>query len=472
MRVLKNYLYNVTYQLLVLIIPLVTIPYLARHLGPTGVGINAYTSSIMSYFALLGSLGISLYGTREIAMVRDNATKRSQLFWEIEGIQFVISMAALLAFYVFVWFQPQYQSYFLLQSITLIGSAVDISWFFMGLEDFRKTVVRDAFVRIISLIVIFTWVKQPQDLWIYILVLALSGLLGNLSLWPYLHDLLTHVPHQRLQIWRHLRPSLILFVPTASMQLYILMNKTFLKHMVSVQASGFMDYSDRIINIALIVVTSLSAVVLPHISNLFAQHDLNAVHRSLYRSFQYVSAIAIPIAFGLYAVASPIVNWLLTPRFGLTGILLMIQAPCIVLIAWNNAIGKQYLIPVNRVRDYTLAVSFGALLNVFLNLGFIHWFGVYGAAYATVGTEVFVTGVELLLVRHQLKFTLLFHNLWKFLVAAAVMNVIVIICQHHLPATLPYFVLEISIGALVYGLGLLALRTDSVTQVLSHLRSH
>ncbi|MEQ6366320.1 oligosaccharide flippase family protein, partial [Lactiplantibacillus plantarum] len=87
MKVVRNYLYNAGYQLLNLIVPFITVPYIARVLGPEGVGINSYTNSIITYFLLIGTLGITVYGNREITYHRDNVNERSKIFWEIELLQ-------------------------------------------------------------------------------------------------------------------------------------------------------------------------------------------------------------------------------------------------------------------------------------------------------------------------------------------------------------------------------------------------
>ncbi|WP_281166274.1 lipopolysaccharide biosynthesis protein, partial [Liquorilactobacillus sicerae] len=149
-----------------------------------------------------------------------------------------------------------------------------------------------------------------------------------------------------------------------------------LKNMVSVQAAGFMDYSDSFINASMILVTSLSMVLLPRITNLFANNKIEAIHQSLYKSFQFITALAVPLMFGLAVVAPHFTVWFLTPKFAVTGTLLIIQTPIILLIAWNNTIGKQYLLPVNRMRDYTLSIVNGVFVNLVANYFCIHYLGV------------------------------------------------------------------------------------------------
>lgn len=138
MKIVKNYLYNVGYNILILLTPLLTVPYISRVLGSTGVGINATTNSVITYFLLAGTVGITIYGNREIAFIREDFEKRSQVFWEIELLQITTIGLAYLAFCIFLFFQNQLKMYFFYQSFLIIAGAFDISWFFMGLEDFKK----------------------------------------------------------------------------------------------------------------------------------------------------------------------------------------------------------------------------------------------------------------------------------------------------------------------------------------------
>ncbi|RXA74293.1 flippase, partial [Pediococcus acidilactici] len=170
MKIVKNFLFNVSYQVFILLVPLVTTPYISRVLGSEGVGINAYTNSIIQYFILFGSIGISTYGNRQIAYSRGNARDVSQDFWEISILRFLTIAISYIAFLIYLNFVSQYHGFFFAQSFQIIAAAFDISWLFMGLENFKITVLRNFVVKIISLVCIFTMVKTENDLGTYILI--------------------------------------------------------------------------------------------------------------------------------------------------------------------------------------------------------------------------------------------------------------------------------------------------------------
>lgn len=122
MNVVKNFFWNAGYQLFILIVPLITIPYISRVLGPTGVGVNSYTNSVVQYFILLGSLGINTYGNREVAYCRDSREKLSKVFWEISLLRFICIGIATVFYIIFVELTDQYRFIYILQGITLVGT--------------------------------------------------------------------------------------------------------------------------------------------------------------------------------------------------------------------------------------------------------------------------------------------------------------------------------------------------------------
>lgn len=216
----KNYIYNLAYQILVIIIPIITTPYVSRVLGAESIGIYSYTLSIATYFILFGSLGIALYGQREIAYKQDNKKEYSKTFWEIVILRFItMSIATITFYFAFVFRKNEYSTYYGILLLELIGNAFEIGWFFQGLEDFKKTVTRNLVVKLISVISIFVFVKSKNDLAKYFVIYVLSTLLGNASLWLYLPKTLEQVKINELNIVKHIKPTISLFIPQVATQI-------------------------------------------------------------------------------------------------------------------------------------------------------------------------------------------------------------------------------------------------------------
>lgn len=450
MKLIKNYFYNVGYQVFILLVPLVTTPYITRVLGSTGVGINAYTNSIIQYFILFGSIGISLYGNRTIAYERDDKQKMSQSFWEISILRFITITLAYVAFLVFLLFTKKYHQFYFYQSFQVIAAAFDISWLFMGLEDFKRTVLRNFMVKIISVISIFMFVKTSHDVGIYILVLTLSTLFGNLTLWGYLKRMVVGPNWHHLNLIKHINPSISLFVPQIATQVYLLLNKTMLGSISGVQSSGFYENSDKIVKIILAVVTATGTVMLPRMAHTFATKNFEQLHKYLYLSFDFVSFVSFPAAFGLAALAPKFAVWFMGKEFAITGQLMAVESIIIILIAWSGVIGTQYLLPTNQTRQFTASVTAGAVVNLLLNIWLINQYGVMGAIIATVFSEFSVTVLQIYFIRNQISIRKLFNDTWKYFMAGLVMFFIVRYLNSIEPGKFMYFALQICIGGVIY----------------------
>lgn len=470
MTLIKNYLYNVGYQVFLLIVPLITIPYTSRVLGSEGIGIHAFTNSIIQYFILFGSIGINLYGNRTIAYSRDSKEKMSKIFWEIAIVRIVFIAISYITFLVFLFFINEYKPFYLYQSILILAAAFDISWFFMGIEDFKKTVARNTLVKLISVVLIFMFVKKQSDLGLYILILSSSTLFCNLILWPYLKTLINKVSLKSLNIFQHVRPSLALFVPQIATQVYLILNKTMLGILTNVENVAFYEQSDRIVKMALAVVTATGTVMLPRVANVFSKGDRKKVEYYLKTSFEFVTSISIPLAFGLSAIAPKFSVWFLGNEFRSTNVLISILSVVIVLIGWSNVLGTQYLLPTNQTRYFTASIIAGATTNLVINFLLINLFGVIGAVYATIISELVVTGTQLYFVRKTLNISSLYKGTWKYLLSAILMFGIVRWMNTILTGSLPNFLIEIFVGAVFYLIMLILLKANILNIVKQFIR--
>ncbi|MGO2722772.1 MAG: flippase [Lactobacillus sp.] len=477
MKLIKNYLYNAGYQLLVLLLPFITAPYIGRVLKPYGVGVNSYTNSIVQWFVLLAGVGISYYGNRQIAYVRSDRAKLSQTFWEIQLLKTLTTVIAFVLFFIFLRVYRQYTWYLWLQSLNVVAGVLDISWFYMGIEDFRSTVTRNTIVKLITVVAIFIFVKTPNDIGTYIVLLAVGLILGNLSLWLKLPKYLDCINFKGLRPLIHLRPTIAMFIPQIATQIYLILNKNMLGIFSGLTAAGFYNQADTMIKMVLAIVTATGTVMLPHVANAFARGEKEQVKRLLYSSFNFVSLLAVAMMFGMMAISRYLGLMFYGPGFGPVGQAMAAESIVILMIGWSNAIGMQYLLPVKRVKDFTWSVTLGAVVNIILNFPLIKLWGLMGAIWATVISETMVTGYQLYVVRHQLEFKQLFADLGKYLLAGVVMFVPVYwLDQLWQPKTLQLLPLLrllgiIGLGVVLYGLVLLATRPRLLGDAINLLRN-
>lgn len=450
MKVIRNYLYNAGYQILAMILPLITAPYVSRVLTPHGYGLNTFTNSIVQYFVLFGSIGIALYGNREIAYKRSNKEEMSRTFWEIQVLKTISIIVATTFYFIFLYFYQANHILMVFQTINLIAAAFDISWFFMGIEDFKKTVVRNTLVKLCSLVLIFIFIKEPSDLPLYILILGGSLLVGNLTLWPPLGKVLTKININSLHPVRHLRPTVELFIPQIATQVYVVLNRTMLGVMVGPDASGFYFSADNLIKVVLSIVTATGTVMLPHVSSAFAKGETEKTKYYLYNSFDFISFIAFPMAFGLASISLKLGPFFYGKGYEPVGEAILLESVVIVLIGWSNAIGTQFLLPTKQVRKYTHSVVLGAIINVLLNFPLILLWDLRGAVIATVISELCVTLYQLWAIREIINFSFLFNNLSKYIISSGMMFFVVFCLNQLISFNVLSLFLEICVGVTIY----------------------
>ena len=198
MGIKKNFMYNAAYQILLIILPLITTPYISRVIGVQGIGIYSYTYSIANYFVMFAMLGINNYGNRSVAKARENREELNYTFSSILLFHFIVSIIAILGYAVFILSTVNKENsfIFILQFFFVISSFFDINWFFFGMEQFKLTVVRNTFIKVLSVFLIFLFVKSKDDLWLYTLILVFSNLVSQLALWPFLLNMFHLLKYQ------------------------------------------------------------------------------------------------------------------------------------------------------------------------------------------------------------------------------------------------------------------------------------
>ncbi len=468
----RNYIYNLAYQILVLILPLITAPYISRTLGAENIGIYSYTLSISAYFILFGSLGIALYGKREIAYNQKDKKKCSLIFWEVNIFRFITMSISLLLFYLIFVNGSHYQMYYKILILEILGNCLDVSWFFQGLEEFKKTVTRNTIVKIISVICIFVFVKNENDLANYFLIYVLSILLGNGSLWLYLPKFIEKIKINELNILRHLKPTLSLFIPQIAIEVYTLLDRTMIGTIITDKSEvGFYDQSQKIIKLVLAIITSSGTVMLPRIAQNFADGNKKTVEAYMEKSFNLVFLLAFPMIFGIIAVANVFVPVFFGEGYDKVAILMSVISPIILLIGLSNVTGTQYLLPIKRQKQFTISVVCGAVINFIMNSILIWKFGAIGASIGTVIAELTVTSVQLYFVRKDFDFKKIIKSSKNYILSSLIMFFVCIMIGRAIDNNKVSTIVQVICGALTYAFSLLILKDSFVYEFLGRAKN-
>lgn len=399
----KNFLYNVLYQILLVILPLITAPYISRTLGATAVGVYSYTYSVAYYFLLIAMLGIGNHGNRSVAAVRDDREKLNKTFSSIYSLQIMTFSIAILAYaFYLVLFVKDNRLIVLLQLIYVTSGLFDIGWLFFGLEQFKLTVARNTLIKISTVVLMFTFVHKPSDLWKYTLIMSAGTLFSQAYLWLYVKKYVSFKKCSVKEIASNIKPVLILFIPVLAYSIYKVMDKIMLGNMSSYDQVGFYNNAEKIINIPMGIITALGTVMLPRMSNIVANRDKKRVDDYIRISAKLVTLLSSAIAFGLMGVSSVLAPVFFGDEFIACGEIIRLLSVTVFFIAWANVIRTQYLIPNKRDSIYLTSTMVGAILNLIINWMLIPKYQANGAAFGTIVAEFSVMLVQMVAVKNEL----------------------------------------------------------------------
>ena len=458
-QIVKNYIYNSAYQLLAIIIPIITAPYLSHVLGPDNLGIEGYVSSVCQIFTTVGMIGLTSYSTREIAYVRNDAYRRSKAFWELNLVRCMVFAMTLVVYFLVIWDSP-YRIYYLVQIVWLFSNFFDVSWLFSGMEIFRITVIRNVIIRFATVIFIFVFVKDRGDLYIYISLWALSQLIGTLSILPQVRKYIQYVPLSELEIKRHFLPSIRVFLPQLATMLYLQVDKVMIENLTNdTKQVAFYNQAEKLIKAPLALITAASTVMMPRIANVFVNKDIEKIRDYLKNCLEFLMLMSFPVAFGIAGLAKQLIPWYLGQDFLPVATAMMMLAPIIVAIAASSLSADQYFIATNQTRILAVSYTASAILNLIINFLLIPERGFIGAAIGTVVSEYFVFAVQYYVLNKQIHIMHTFIRCLKYGVFACVMYIAITFLGNDLGSDWRTTVIQIAVGAGTY-IGLLLISKD------------
>lgn len=451
----KNLAYQAFYEVFAIILPLLTSPYIARVIGAEGLGVFSYTYSIAYYFQLFGMLGIKFYGNRSIAQVRDDKDKTNTVYSEILIIHILLSIISFVIYIIYSVFIAKYEFYSLIQSIMVIAALFDVSWLFFGLEEFKTTVTRNTIIKVFSVASIFLFVHKKEDLWIYILIMAMSQLLGNLLLFIMARKYVNFSLPQFNQLSKHLKPLLILFIPVISTSIFKYMDKIMLGAIGDEVELGFYENAEKILNIPLGIIISFGSVMLPKMSNLVANRDDKASEKYISMSIRYMGCVSIAMAFGMASIGINFAPIFWGNEFAKAGYIIMLLAVSLPFTTVANIVRNQDLIPNGKDKYYSLAIIIGAVSNLVINFCLIPTLQSFGVAIGTIVSEILVCIVQMFMADKNNNYKSSILNASGFMIPGILMFITVYGIGKIVNGTIVSLLVQIFLGIIVYSISTL-----------------
>lgn len=462
----KNYAFNLFYQTVIIALPLVTTPYLSRVLGAEEIGKYSFAHSIVSYFSLAAALGSTVYGQRLIAKESDRE-ERTRLFFEVLLLRAMGVGAACLIYGFAVVPRSSSPLLYAVVALEILNVAFDISWFFQGAEDLKPVALCTAISKLFAVAGIFIFVKEPQDLIVYVIIYCGAYVLGSALPWVLLPRYLSLKDRRwrGLRIGRHFLPALSLFISQAAIQVYVVLDKTMIGVITGSDVeNGYYEQSQKLARVLVAIVTSLGVVMASRVAVLWKENKKSEVYSLIFDSFRFVFALGMPIAVGVPIVADRFVPIFYGEGFEPVAPLISVLAVMVLIIGCSNVVGIQLLVPTEREKLLTVSVVAGAVVNLFLNLWLIRLWGSTGAAIASLAAELAVTGVQFFFVRREISVLKVLKILLRYLLYGGIMGAVGLGASRLASEGFWGFAIVVASCAVTYG-GLLLVTRDKALNV-------
>jgi len=470
-KLISNYLFTVMYQLLLIVTPFITTPYISRVLKPEGIGVEAYVASIVQLFIVFLTLSFSLYGSRQIAS-KHNQKETSDEFWSIFFFKIISSLIVMVIYFLYVNRISEHRDLYLINILTLLANILDISWYFFGKEQIKKISIRNMVIKVIGIVLIFTFVKEYDDLDLYVLINAGTLFLGQLIMWiPLLREIL-FVKITLKKVASHFKPIMILFLPQIMIQIYILANKIILGNETGEVEVGYYNQAYKIITIALGVISSLGSVMLPRMASEFTRGNKEEMGKYVSFALQLILLITLPMTLGMIGIAPNFISWFLGEEFEPVTNLLMIMSPVIFFVGLANVFGIQILIGTNQQNKYSVAVTIGAILSLITNFLLIKPLASTATSIALLVGEGVGALIQIYFAKNYFNVKKFFIMFIKYFILSSFVYISVTLISKYLPFT-PLWItfIQLTAGMVTYMAGLIIIKEPIILRLINTVKS-
>ena len=268
-KIIENFSYLSVLQILSLITPLITYPYLVKTLGEVMYGTVVFAQAVVTYFNILVVFGFNFTAAKEVSIHRDSPKKLSEIISAVTIIKtlFLILSLLLISCYMFYTSKMDYSLYYLSFWIC-INEILFPTWFFQGIEEMKYITFINFGIRILFIGMIFVFIKSPEDYLFFPLLNGIGSLLAGIISFSLLYGKyklqLIKVPLKRLI--EYVKSSYHLFISNVSIQIYVNANKIIIGHFLGMREVTYYDLAEKITNMGKIPQSMISQVLYPKIS--------------------------------------------------------------------------------------------------------------------------------------------------------------------------------------------------------------
>lgn len=378
----KNFLYSALLTTANYIFPLLTFPYVSRILGADNIGLCGFIDSIINYFVLFSAMGMHVLGIREIAKAKTDKAELSKVFSSLFLLNAITTFVMLIVLIIATLTVPRlYEHYdlMIIGGVKLMFNFLLIEWLYKGLENFRYITIRTLIIRIIYVVSVFLFVKEKNDYPIYALLLTLM-IVGNAIINLNHSRKIVDLSFKNVDLKKYVKPFFMLGVYNLLTSMYTTFNVSYLGFATNDFEVGYYVTATKLYGIVFSIYTAFSGVMLPRMSSLLSDGNMDAFKRYIDRSFSFLLFMAIPLIIFSVFNAPGIIR--LISGAGYEGAILPMRLimPMMVIIGFELVFIEQILMPLQKDKSILFNSIVGAVVGVVLNILLVPSMGSVGSA--------------------------------------------------------------------------------------------
>lgn len=470
----KNSAFSMINKGLSVVFPLVTVSYISRVLGATGIGEVSSAQNLATYFSMAAALGIPSYGVRAIAQSRSNQAIRNKTFSELFTINLISSLIATTLYWIAVFLLKNDHSNMALSIVfsgIIIFNIINIEWVYQGFEEYEYITIRSFLIKILSLLLLFIFAREKSDLVAYAFIICF-GSIGNYILNFINLKKYVQLCFRDMSLKKHIVPIMTFFISVIAIEIYSLLDVSMLTAMSNAACVGYYSNSTKIVKAVANTLTGISAVLMPRFSYLFGTNRRNEIKKLSQQFLNITFLISIPCCIGSILVADKIVEVLFGADFMPAISTIRILSILIVLMPLSGGVFCQLLLTSGKEKSYLFCVLSGTIVNAVLNYLLIPMFTQNGAAIASVIAELTVSVSMIILSRKIIKINICYRDAFSIIISSVFMTIMLVLL-HMLPLEVPTgvsLVVDIFIASIVYFISVFLLGNSISDKVVSIIK--
>lgn len=415
-KTISNIFFNGIYQVFAILLPIITVPYVSRILGSYYLGEFSYFNSICIFLSIFVFWGLNQFGTKLIS--ENSGYERTKIFFQLWSIQITIGLVIFFLFLIISLLSDQ-RKILILFLPYMASLLLDLSWFYIGISEIKKVILRNTFVKIVSIFLIFLLVKSERDFSTYILVNTSGNLLANLFFIFSLKEFIDINQRKFFSFpFEYFKTGLGLLVPQIAVQVYTSLDKVVIGTIAGSVQLSYYDQSQKIVRILLALVGSVSLILMPEMAR---QKNVKDTFMKIFNtSLDMTLVISMLLAIIVSINTKLFIPWFFGSEFSPMTFNMMLSSLLIIFISYGGVFANQYALSMGLYRIYSLPYIIGAIMNIILNLLLVSKWSSLGGTISLIATELIVCLLRVFLLRNEINIFDIFRRQFVIFISGVV----------------------------------------------------